>query len=109
MRFCLSVLLALFCIQAWSQTSCDPKSTLFRFDAHMHPRVFTEKLGNHPQFPFVQAEKGITTRALFIEAVKNPDSRKKYRKEFDVFNKLLKEVGFAGGYKDLRAANVENL
>ena len=75
----------------------------------MHPRNFTEKLGNHPQFPFLQKDSGITTRALFIQSVKSPDSRKKYKVEFDVFNQLLKDVGFARGYKDIRIANVENL
>ena len=75
----------------------------------MRPRVFTEKLGNHPQFPFLQYEKGTTTRALFLKAAKDPDSRKNYKKEFGVFNELLHEIGFTNGYKDLRLHNVENL
>jgi hypothetical protein len=65
-------------------------------------------LGNHPQFAFLQYEKGITTRALFIKAVKDPESRKNYKIEFDVFNRLLKDIGFVNGYKDVKAANVEN-
>lgn len=109
MRFFLSVILVLLCSRAWSQSSCKRTSTLFKFDQHTRPRLFTEKLGNHPQFPFLQQEKGITTRALFITAAKNPDSRKKYQKEFTVFNQLLQDIGFAGGYKNLKAANVENL
>ncbi len=109
MRFLFSVVLALLCGSAWSQSSCKRSSTLFQFDQHMRPRQFTEKLGNHPQFPFLQQEKGITTRALFAAAAKNPDSRKTYQKEFTVFNRLLQDIGFVKGYKDLRAANVENL
>jgi hypothetical protein len=75
----------------------------------MRPRVFTEKLGNHPQFPFLQYEKGITTRALFIKAAKDPPSRKIYKKEFEVFNELLHEIGFTNGYRDLKISQVENL
>jgi len=109
MRSLLFVLLALLCNGAWSQSSCKRSSTLFQFDSHTRPRNFTERLGNHPQFPFLQHEKGITTRALFIAAVKNPDSRKKYQKEFTVFNQLLQDIGFTNGYKSLKPSNVENL
>jgi len=96
-------------IGAWSQTTCKRSSTLFKFDSHTPPRNFTEKLGNHPQFPFLQKDSGVTTRNLFIKAVKNPANRKRFKIEFDVFNKLLKDIGFAGGYKDLKAADIENL
>jgi hypothetical protein len=112
MRFLSTVFLS-FCllmsIGAWSQTTCKRSSTLFQFDNHIPARNFTEKLGNHPQFPFLQQVNGVTTRALFIQSVKDPQNRKKYKIEFDVFNRLLKDVGFVNGYKDLRAANVENL
>ncbi len=109
MRFFPIVLAILCSIHAWSQSTCKRSSTLFQFDQHSRPRLFTEKLGNHPQFPFLQYEKGITTRALFIRSVKDPESRKNYKIEFDVFNRLLKDVGFVNGYKDIKAANVENL
>ena len=113
MRFFSAVFLALclliFSNPGRSQTSCKRSSTLFQFDQHVRPRNFTEKLGNHPQFPFLQQVNGVTTRALFIAAVRNPDSRKNYKIEFDVFNRLLKDIGFVSGYKDLKAANVENL
>lgn len=96
-------------VAAWSQTTCKRSSTLFKFDQQRSPRNFTEKLGNHPQFPFLQHDSGVTTRALFIKAVRNPVNRKKFKIEFEVFNKLLKDVGFVKGYKDLKAADVENL
>src|ERR1700749_3070612 len=100
MRFPSAVFLCsalLMSIGAWSQTTCKRSSTLFKFDQRIPPRNFTEKLGNHPQFPFLQKDSGVTSRALFIKAVRNPDNRKKYKIEFDVFNRLLKDVGFAGG------------
>jgi len=109
MRSLLVACMALVLDCAIAQQPCNPHSTLFKFDPHLHPRVFTERLGNHPQFPFLQYENGVVTRALFIAAAKDPGSRKKYKIEFDVFNDLLHEIGFAGGYKDLKAANVENL
>jgi hypothetical protein len=109
MRRLLSVLLVFLSLQAWSQSACSRKSTLFQFDSQMKPRLFTEKLGNHPQFPFLQQVNGVTTRVAFLSAVKDPASRKSHKKEFDVFNELLKEVGFANGYRDIKLANVENL
>jgi hypothetical protein len=109
MRRILPVILVFLSFRAWSQSACSPKSTLFQFDPQMKPRVFTEKLGNHPQFPFLQQENGVSTRAAFLKAVKDPASRKLYKIEFGVFNELLKEIGFAGGYRELRLANVENL
>jgi hypothetical protein len=109
MRRLLPVFLVFLSFQAWSQSACSQKSTLFQFDAQMKPRVFTEKLGNHPQFPFLQQVNGVVTRAAFLDAVKDPRNRKKYKKEFDVFNELLKEIGFAKGYRDLKLGNVENL
>lgn len=75
----------------------------------MKPRVFTEKLGNHPQFPFLQQANGVSTRAAFLKAVKDPANRKTYQKEFSVFDDLLKNVGFAKGYRELRLGDIENL
>jgi hypothetical protein len=109
MRCFLPVVLVLFSFRVWSQSACSPKSTLFQFDPQMKPRVFTEKLGNHPQFPFLQQEHGVSTRAAFIKSVKDPANRKTYSAEFGVFNELLKEIGFSNGYRDLKLANVENL
>ena len=94
---------------AHSQDPCRKKSSLFKFDASVHPRLFTEKLGNHPQFPFLQKEKGIDTRVLFLRAVKDPENRKNYKKEFAEFNELLKDIGFTNGYKGLTLSRIENL
>lgn len=109
MRRFLSFILVLLSLQAWSQSRCDTHSTLFKFDPRMRPRTFTEKLGNHPQFPFLQYDSGIVTRPLFIKAAKDPASRRRFVKEFAAFNDLLHEIGFANGYKDLRVSNIENL
>jgi len=108
MKYYLLVLLTFLTGNAWSQSPCSRISPLFRFDQHARPRLFTDTLGHHPQFPFLQHEKGITTRALFIRAAKDSGSRKTYGPEFKAFNELLKEIGFARGYKDLKMANVTN-
>jgi hypothetical protein len=109
MRRFLSFILVLLSVQAWSQSSCNTHSTLFKFDPRMRPRTFTEKLGNHPQFPFLQYDSGIVTRPLVLKAAKDPASRRRFPKEFAAFNDLLHEIGFANGYKDLRVSNIENL
>jgi len=104
----LTVALALLCNALLAQP-CRRASTLFQFDQQKSPRNFTEKLGNHPQFPFLQQKNGITTRAAFIRSVRDPATRKKYTVTFPAFNQLLQDIGFVHGYKDLKAANVENL
>lgn len=96
-------------VGAWSQTTCKRSSPVFKFDQQLSPRNFTEKLGNHPQFPFLQKDSGVTSRILFMKAVRNPANRKKFKTEFNVFNLLLKDIGFTNGYKDLDVADVENL
>jgi len=92
----------------YAQKACSRKSPLFQFDPQVHARLFTEKLGNHPQFPFLQRENGITTPALFIKSVKDAGSREKYPDEFKIFDALLKDIGFKGGYKDLHLSNIKN-
>ena len=94
---------------AHSQDPCRKKSSLFKFDASGRPRVFTEKLGNHPQFPFLQSEKGVNTRSLFLQAAKDPANRQQYKKEFAEFNELLKDIGFTNGTKSLTLSRIENL
>jgi hypothetical protein len=69
--------------------------------------LFTDRLGNHPQFPFLQREKGVTTPNLVIHFVKDPESRKKYPEEFRIFDQLLKDIGFVHGYKDLHTVHVK--
>jgi len=96
-------------VGAWSQTICKRSSPVFKFDQQLSPRNFTEKLGNHPQFPFLQKDSGVTSRTLFMKAVRNRANRKKFKTEFNVFNGLLKDIGFTNGYKDLDVADVENL
>lgn len=94
MRSLLSVLLVL--------SSCH---TLFA----QQPRLFTEKLGNHPQFPFLQYEKGVTTRAAFLQAVRDPQSRSQYPAQFSTFDTVLHDLGFPGGYRSLKSNNIENV
>src|SRR6202000_2076565 len=99
MRPFLLACMILFLGSARSQSPCIKKSILFKFDQHPHPRLFNEKLGTHSLCPFLQYIHGTTTRALFIKAAKDPESRRLYKKEFKAFNELLRDVGFANGYK----------
>ncbi|MDO6431478.1 hypothetical protein Q4E93_12815 [Flavitalea sp. BT771] len=106
MRYFLFIVLSLLLGQARSQDNCRKSSPLFRFDPREHPRLFTDKLGNHPQFPFLQREKGVTTPNLVIHFVKDPESQVKYPEEFKIFDQLLKDIGFVRGYKDLHTVHV---
>lgn len=107
MRYILLIVLVFLFGQTRAQRNCKKNSLLFRIDPHEHPRLFTERLGNHPQFPFLQREKGVTTPNLVIHFVKDPESRKKYPEEFRIFDQLLKDIGFVHGYKDLHTVHVK--
>ncbi|MDR3714501.1 MAG: hypothetical protein P4L51_16940 [Puia sp.] len=123
MRCFLVFLSALFFLQSFSQstnpapsskakssntTGCRKNSSLYWFDTKYHPIYYTEKLGRHPQFPFLQEINGITTSAFFVESINSADNQKKYAREFKAFDLLLRNSGFAHGYKDLTEATVEN-
>ncbi len=120
MRCFLLFVCVFFCLQAYSQstqsattarpagTGCRKNSSLYWFDRKYHPIYFTEKLGRHPQFPFLQEENGVTTASLFVQSVNDPANQKKYAREFKAFDLLLHNSGFANGYKDLSMATVEN-
>jgi len=107
MRYILLIVLAFSFGQARPQSNCKKSSALFRIDAHERPRLFTDKLGNHPQFPFLQREKGVITPNLVIHFVKDPESQEKYPEEFAIFDQLLKDIGFVHGYKDLHTVHVK--
>ena len=107
MRYFLLIVLVFVFGQARPQDNCRKSSPLFLFDIHEHPRLFTDKLGNHPQFPFLQHEKGVTTPNLVIHFIKDAESRKQYPEEFRIFDQLLKDIGFVNGYKDLHTIHVK--
>jgi hypothetical protein len=87
---------------------CPRNSHLYQFDRNAHPRDFTEKLGSHPQFPFLQEINGVNTPTLFIASIRDTVRQQKYRREFNAFDALLHNSGFTKGYKDLDESAVKN-
>jgi hypothetical protein len=67
----------------------------------MNPVCLHGSLGRHPQFPFLQRVNGITTPEAFIHSIQDPKQRAKYDRTFPAFDLLLRNSGFANGYKDL--------
>ena len=82
---------------------------LFLFDKHNEPRLFTDPLGRHPQFPFLQRINGITTPEAFLHSIQDPKQRAKYNRTFPAFDLLLRNSGFANGYKDLSLKNIRKV
>ncbi len=109
MKYFLLFLSVCILTRSYSQQNCLKNSKLYYFDPSSSPRIFTEKLGNHPEFPFLQQIHGVTTTDEFIESINNPDNQKKYAREFIAFDLLLRNSGFTNGYKDLSDSNVENM
>jgi hypothetical protein len=87
---------------------CPRTSHLYQFNRNSHPRHFTERLGSHPQFPFLQEVNGVNTPALFISSIRDTVRQQKYRREFKAFDVLLRNSGFKNGYKDLDESSVRN-
>jgi len=93
----------------YAQKPCYQHSRLYLFDKHNEPRLFTDPLGRHPQFPFLQRMNGITSPELFIQSIRDTLQQKKYARTFKAFDLLLKNSGFWRGYKDLNTKNVRKV
>jgi hypothetical protein len=93
----------------YAQKPCYQHSRLYLFDKHNEPKLFTDPLGRHPQFPFLQRKNGITTPELFIKSIQDTNQRKKYNRTFPAFDLLLRNSGFWHGYKDLNIKNVKKV
>jgi hypothetical protein len=109
----LAVMLLAAPLGAHSQNSnpirhCPRNSQLYQFNRNTHPRHFSERLGSHPQFPFLQEINGVNTPALFIASIRDTARQQKYRREFKAFDALLHNSGFKNGYKDLNESSVTN-
>jgi hypothetical protein len=109
MRAYLILLLIISSTAIYAQKPCYQNSRLYLFDRHNEPLLFTDPLGRRPQFPFLQRMNGITTPELFIKSIQNPHQQAKYTRTFPAFDLLLRNSGFAHGYKDLNVKNVRKV
>ena len=109
MRAYLFFILIVTSSAIYAQKPCYQHSRLYLFDKHNEPRLFTDPLGRHPQFPFLQRVNGITTPELFIKSIRDTIQQKKYSRTFLAFDLLLRNSGFWRGYKDLNTKNVKKV
>ncbi len=109
MRAYLFCLLIFTSSAIFAQKPCYQHSRLYLFDKHNEPRLFTDPLGRHPQFPFLQRINGITTPEAFIESIRDSVQQKRNARTFKAFDVLLKNSGFWRGYKDLNLKNVRKV
>ncbi len=109
MRNLILSLLLLSVYPAFAQRPCPQNSILYHFEKDQRFRNFTQKLGNHPQFEFLQKSNGVNSPGAFIKAINDPGNQQKYEREFKAFDLLLHNSGFDNGYKDLNENNVENI
>jgi hypothetical protein len=109
MRVCIFFFLIITCGTVYAQKPCYQHSKLFLFDKHNEPRLFTDTLGRHPQFPFLQRKNGITSPEAFLHSIRDPNQRAKYNRTFPAFDLLLRNSGFVNGYRDLNANNIRKV
>ncbi len=57
MRAYLFFMLMITGTALFAQKPCYQHSRLYLFDKHNEPRLFTDPLGRHPQFPFLQTNQ----------------------------------------------------
>jgi len=109
MRAYLFFMLMITGTALFAQKPCYQHSRLYLFDKHNEPRLFTDPLGRHPQFPFLQRINGITTPEAFLSSIRDPKQRAKYTRTFPAFDLLLRNSGFPNGYKDLNLKNIRKV
>jgi len=109
MRAILFFFLVISCSVVFAQKPCYHHSRLYLFDKHNEPKLFTDPLGRHPQFPFLQRKNGITTKELFLKSIRDTMQQIKYARTFKAFDVLLRNSGFWRGYKDLNSRNVKKV
>src|ERR1700730_283567 len=105
MRYLLLSLFAIVFLEAQAQ-KCPKNSILYRFEKNAHPRNFTEHLGNHPEFPFLQRMNGVHSVETFLKSMLDKDNQVKWDREFKAFDLLLKNSGFVHGYLDLTEKSI---
>ena len=109
MRALIIIILITTCGAVYAQKPCYQHSRLYLFDRHNEPRLFTDPLGRHPQFPFLQRINGITTEARFIKSIRDSANRIKYQRTYLAFDLLLRNSGFYRGVRDLNIKNVKKV
>ncbi len=109
MKSFLVFLLMVSCMALNAQKPCYQHSKLYLFDRHNEPRLFTDPLGRHPQFPFLQRMNGITTPEAFVKSIRDTVQQKKNARTFKAFDVLLRNSGFWHGYKDLNTKNIKKV
>src|SRR5947209_7286497 len=107
--YLLSFFLIITGTSVFAQKSCYQNSRLYLFNKHDEPRLFTDPLGRHPQFPFLQRVNGVTTSGQFIKSINDPHQQGRYTRTFAAFDLLLHNSGFEHGYKDLNTKNVRKV
>jgi hypothetical protein len=83
-----------------AQVGCTKNNPLFNSDNGKAPKKVYE-LGSNPEFAFL---KNLSTPEQVLSAIQNADAKNK--RGVDHLDKLLVDVGFRNGVKDLRAENI---
>jgi hypothetical protein len=109
MRYFLLGTLMLVFSGIYCQKTCPKNSILYKFEKNEVPRNFVERLGNHPEFPFLQRENGVNSVAAFMASINDPAKQTKWEREFKAFDLLLRNSGFTNGYKDLKPSSIEKV
>jgi hypothetical protein len=109
MRFLIFFSLIIASTTIYAQNPCYHHSRLYLFDKHNEPKLFTDPLGRHPQFPFLQRKNGVMTAEQFLKSIRDTMQQKKYDRTFKAFDLLLRNSGFWRGYKDLNRRNVRKV
>ena len=96
-------------LPVFAQHSCPQNSRLFYFYKGNEPRLTTDTLGHKPEFEFLQKKHGVTTVKEFYDAVRDPQSKELYPREYEAFDLLLKNSGFTRGVKDLHLKSISEV
>ncbi len=94
--------LAITATAVQAQSDCDKNHPVYKVDISGTPRtVYT--LGTDPEFPFL---RNLSTPEQVVAAMNSNANKKKYPRQMKELNKMLVQIGFANGTKDVQPANV---
>ena len=92
----LFFVLTVFCISIKAQSTCQSSHPLFSFNESAKPEKIYQ-LGASPQIDFL---RNIKKADEFLAAIKSNRNSKKYQKDIDELDKVLKIIGFSNGLDD---------
>jgi hypothetical protein len=85
-----------------AQNDCNKNHPVYNMDNTSAPKS-VYRLGTDPEFPFL---RNLTTSRQVLAALKSSANRKKYPRQMKEMDRMLREIGFENGVKDVKLSSI---